>query len=76
MEYDNKLCRIVQLRGLGWPEKDIAKEVGLSQKSVSYRLNKLEALSKKEGTHVFWEIITISGVRWLSDKTRKLNGFI
>jgi|GEM_PF-1326015 len=76
MDYDEKLCRIVQLRGLGWMEKDIAKEVGLSQASVSYRLNKLEELSRTEGTHIFWEIIAVSGVRWLSEKNRKLSGFI
>ena len=74
MEYDNDLCRIVQLRGLGWSQKDIAKEVGLSQKSVSYRLNLLEEISKKDGTQIFWEVIAVLAVRGLSEKNRTLEG--
>ena len=74
MEYDDVLCRIVQLRGLGWSQEDIANQVGLSERSVCYRLNRLEELSKKEGTHLFWEIIAVSAVRGLSEKNRKLEG--
>ncbi|MFH1788173.1 MAG: winged helix-turn-helix transcriptional regulator [Candidatus Altiarchaeota archaeon] len=72
MDYDDKLCRIVQLRGLGWSQEDIAGEVGLSEKSVSYRLNKLEELSKKEGTHIFWEIVAVAGIRNISKKYGKI----
>ena len=76
MDYDDTLCRIVQLRGLGWSQVDIAREVGLSHRTVSYRLNKLEELSKKQGTSIFWEIVAVAGIRNISKKYRKLEKFI
>lgn len=76
MEYDDILCRIVQLRGLGWSQADIGREVGLSEKSVSYRLNKLEELSKKQGASIFWEIVAVAGIRNISTKYGKIEKII
>jgi transcriptional regulator len=68
----DELAKIMQLRALGWSQRDIAREVGASEASVSYHLRRIRERSRREGVNVFWEIMAASAVRWLNEKMMKL----
>ena len=40
-----KLATIAKMRALGWSQREIAKEIGVSQPSVAYQLRKLKRMS-------------------------------
>ncbi|MBD3388268.1 MAG: winged helix-turn-helix transcriptional regulator [Candidatus Altiarchaeales archaeon] len=72
MNESEHLAKIMQLRALGWSQKEIGKELGITESAVSYHLRKLRTRSKEEGVNIFWEIMASSAVRWLNRKMGKL----
>lgn len=46
---DLQKARIIQLRGLGYRQKEIAETLGISQARVAYHLNELRELSLEKG---------------------------
>ena len=43
----SKLATIAKMRALGYSQREIAEEIGVSQPSVAYQLRKLKRLSRK-----------------------------
>lgn len=68
MDETEQLARIMQLRALGWSQKEIADETGVSEGAVSYHLRRMRQRSREEGANVFWEVMAASAVRWLNRK--------
>ncbi len=42
-----KLATIAKMRALGYSQREIAEEIGVSQPSVAYQLRKLKRMSQK-----------------------------
>jgi len=42
-----KLATIAKMRALGYSQREIAEEIGMSQPSVAYQLRKLKRMSRK-----------------------------
>ena len=42
-----KLATIAKMRALGYSQREIAEEIGVSQPSVAYQLRKLKRMSRK-----------------------------
>jgi transcriptional regulator with XRE-family HTH domain len=43
----DKLATIAKMRALGYSQREIAEEIGVSQPSVAYQLRKLKRMSRK-----------------------------
>ena len=43
----SKLATIAKMRALGYSQREIAEEIGVSQPSVAYQLRKLKRMSQK-----------------------------
>ena len=58
---DLQKAKIVQLRGLGYQQKEIARTLGLSQARVAYHLQELKKLSREKGPDSVYLDILVSG---------------
>jgi len=56
-----KLATIAKMRALGWSQREIAKEIGVSQPSVAYQLRKLKQKSKKGSKDEVLSKVLLSG---------------
>ena len=72
LDETQEMARIMQLRALGWSQREIARDIGVSEASISYRLRRIRDRSRREGVNVFWEIMAASAVRWVNQKMAKL----
>ena len=43
------MARMILLRGVGYHQKEIAKELGVTPSAVGYQLNRLKKLTKEHG---------------------------
>ncbi len=59
---DFQKARIVQLRGLGYQQKEIAEMLGLSQAQVAYHLQEFKRLSNEKGFDSVYLDIMLSGL--------------
>ncbi|MFH1404217.1 MAG: hypothetical protein ABIH11_08120 [Candidatus Altiarchaeota archaeon] len=59
---DWQKSKLVELRGLGYTQKEIAEELGTTQAAVSYNLSKIRDQSKKDGVDETYVKIMSSGV--------------
>ena len=46
---ESDVAKIIVMRGLGYSQSEIAKEVGVTQGAVSYNLKQLRGIAEKEG---------------------------
>jgi len=44
----SKLATIAKMRALGYSQREIANEIGVSQPSVAYQLRKLKRMSRRD----------------------------
>ena len=72
MSETDQLARIMQLRALGWSQKEIADDIKVTESTVSYHLRRMRQRSREEGVNVFWEIMAASAVRWANKKMSSL----
>ena len=56
-----KLATIAKMRALGWSQREIAKEIGVSQPSVAYQLRKLKQKSKEWSKDEVLSKVLLSG---------------
>ena len=56
-----KLATIAKMRALGWSQREIAKEIGVSQPSVAYQLRKLKQKSKDGSKDEVLSKVLLSG---------------
>jgi len=54
-------ARILQLRGLGYQQKEIAETLGLSHAQISYHLQEFKKLAKEKGPDSVYLDILVSG---------------
>lgn len=55
---DEDIFKLVVLRGLGYNQSEIAKMLGVSQTTITYRLGKIKKLSQEKGVeNVFRNIV-------------------
>ena len=47
MANPQQIAKLVKLRALGWSQKEIADQIGLSRQAVAYQLQKLKNASLK-----------------------------
>ncbi|MFC2162062.1 hypothetical protein ACFLRF_00140 [Candidatus Altiarchaeota archaeon] len=59
---DWQRSKLVQLRGLGYTQKEIAGELGTTQAAVSYNLSKIRNQTKKDGIDETYVKIMSTGV--------------
>ena len=56
-----KLATIAKMRALGWSQREIAEEIGVSQPSVAYQLSKLKQKSKEGSKEEVLSKVLLSG---------------
>ena len=56
-----KLATIAKMRALGWSQREIAEEIGVSQPSVAYQLSKLKQKSKEGAKEEVLSKVLLSG---------------
>ena len=56
-----KLATIAKMRALGWSQREIAEEIGVSQPSVAYQLSKLKQKSKEGSKEEVLSQVLLSG---------------
>jgi len=59
---DLQKAKILQLRGLGYQQKEIAEILGLSQAQVAYHLQEFKKLAKEKGPDSVYLDIMLSGI--------------
>ena len=60
---ENDIAKIVQLRGLGYNQAEIAEELGVSQSAIQYQLNRIKKRAKDKGDdETFWTLLVGAGV--------------
>ncbi|MDG1524533.1 MAG: winged helix-turn-helix domain-containing protein [Candidatus Thalassarchaeaceae archaeon] len=47
MANPQQIAKLVKLRALGWSQKEIAEQIGLSRQAVAYQLQRLKSESLK-----------------------------
>ena len=45
----HEIARIVKMRGLGYSQSEIAKELNVSQSAIQYQLKRIKKRAQKEG---------------------------
>ena len=56
-----KLATIAKMRALGWSQREIAEEIGVSQPSVAYQLRKLKQKSEEGSKDEVLSKVLLSG---------------
>jgi len=59
---DEEISRMVMMRGLGFSQSEIAKELGVTQGAVSYNLKQLKMQAGKEGLEAAYMKVMVAGV--------------
>jgi len=72
MVSDYHLAQIVELRGLGYRQREIAKKLGITEDKVSYYLGRVRKQAKSEGDDPTYVRIMSAGV--LPEIVRILEG--
>ena len=72
MVSDYHLAQSVELRGLGYKHREIAKRLGITENKVSYYLSRIRKQAEKEGNDPTYVKIMSSGI--LPEIVRLLGG--
>ena len=57
-----QISQLMKLRGLGWSQEEIAKNLGVSRQVVGYNLKKLKEKSKDKGIEEVFQAALIGGL--------------
>jgi len=57
-----ELAKLLQLRGLGWSQQEIADALGLSRQVIGYQLKKLKKDAKVRGEEEMFNSVLIGGL--------------
>ena len=77
MDFDDDTARIVMLRGLGYSQREIAQNLGLTQSKVWYRLNEVNEAARDRGdTAVFTSVLVDGFLPKIIEKARKLERLV
>jgi predicted transcriptional regulator len=60
---DSEVARIVVMRGVGFSQNEIAKELDITQGAVSYNLKQLRARAQKDGLEMAYVGVLAAGGR-------------
>ena len=59
---DDEVARIVMMRGLGFDQNEIARELGITQGAVSYNLKRLRKQAEKSGVEAAFIKVLAAGI--------------
>ena len=60
---ENDVAKIIQLRGLGYSQSEIACELGVSQSAIQYQLNRIKKRAQDQGDdETFWGLLVGAGI--------------
>lgn len=71
MMSDRQIARLVQLRGLGFSEREIGLELGVSQSTVSYNLKRIKTQCLHGDPDRIFQRILLQGHTHAIDKLLK-----